>query len=74
MTAKDSLLAATQMVIVGQHTRCLPYYQNDCYYHKEHTWSLEEEFAQQECAKCHFYKSPASLFIPTKKFEGKRDA
>ncbi len=63
VTAKDSCISChTQIMTTGQHTRHAPYYQNNCLScHKEHGWSIDEEWAQQECAKCHPYKSPASF-------------
>jgi hypothetical protein len=46
----------------GEHTRHLPYYQKDCLRcHQPHSWSIAEEWAQQECAKCHPYQAPETF-------------
>jgi hypothetical protein len=50
---------------VGEHTRHIPYYQSNCLKcHQQHEWSIDEEWAQQECAKCHPYETPFSFVAP----------
>lgn len=63
VAAKDSCLSChAQIPTTGQHIRHVPYYQNNCLScHQEHGWSIDTEWAQQKCAKCHPYKSPASF-------------
>ena len=52
---------------VGQHTLHLQFVESDCLQcHQPHSWNITEEWAQEECAKCHEYQAPIT-FIQSKK-------
>lgn len=51
---------------VGQHALHLQFVESDCLQcHQPHSWSISEEWAQEECAKCHEYQAPLT-FIQAK--------
>ena len=51
---------------VGQHSLHLQFVESDCLQcHQPHSWSITEEWAQEECAKCHEYQAPLT-FIQAK--------
>lgn len=55
-----------QIETKGQHTRHVPYYQGNCMAcHQPHEWNISEEWAQQECTKCHPYLAPSTFSQPS---------
>ena len=67
ITASETCFSCHVKIENTEHARHLPYFQSNCLTcHQPHEWSIVEEWAQKECAKCHQYQAPVT-FIQAKK-------